>query len=307
MKSLCKAFDDLVIFDKFSYNFARLEKIGIIGKNGSGKTTVLNMLTGALQADSGTIDVGETISFGYYRQDGISFNPGDRVIDVIKEIAEVVDMGNGNRMTASQFLNYFLFPPESQFNFVDKLSGGEKRRLYLCTILMRNPNFLILDEPTNDLDIMTLNVLEDYLRNFQGCAIVVSHDRFFMDKIVDHLFVFEGDGLIKDFPGNYSDYRDWVDAKEKEQRVPEKKEKVVKAKPVKEGIRKLSFNEKRELEQLEKDIALLEEEKRVIETAMNSGDCPAEELVIKSQRHGEIRDLLDDKELRWLELSDQES
>jgi len=307
VKSLCKAFGDLVILDKFSYNFARLEKIGIIGKNGSGKTTVLNMLTGALQPDSGTIDVGETISFGYYRQDGISFNPGDRVIDVIKEIAEVVDMGNGNRMTASQFLNYFLFPPETQFNFVEKLSGGEKRRLYLCTILMRNPNFLILDEPTNDLDIMTLNVLEDYLRNFQGCAIVVSHDRFFMDKIVDHMFVFEGEGLIKDFPGNYSDYRDWVEAKEKEQRTPEKKEKVAKPKPVKEGARKLSFNDKRELTQLEIEIASLEAEKVVIETEMNSGDCSAEELVIKSQRHGEIRDLLDEKEMRWLELSDQES
>ena len=306
VKSLSKAFGDLVILDKFSYNFARLEKIGIIGKNGSGKTTVINMLTGALLPDSGTIDVGETISFGYYRQDGISFNPGDRVIDVIKEIAEVVDMGNGNRMTASQFLNYFLFPPETQFNFVEKLSGGEKRRLYLCTILMRNPNFLILDEPTNDLDIMTLNVLEDYLRNFQGCAIVVSHDRFFMDKIVDHMFVFEGEGIIKDFPGNYSDYRDWVEAKEKEQRVPEKKEKVAKPKPVKDGARKLSFNEKRELTQLETEIASLEAEKKVIETAMNSGDCASEELVIKSQRHGEIRDLLDDKEMRWLELSDQE-
>ena len=306
VKNLSKAFGDLVILDKFSYNFARLEKIGIIGKNGSGKTTVLNMLTGALQPDSGTIDVGETISFGYYRQDGINFKSGDRVIDVIKEIAEVVDMGNGNRMTASQFLNYFLFPPESQYNFVEKLSGGEKRRLYLCTILMRNPNFLILDEPTNDLDIMTLNVLEDYLRNFQGCAIVVSHDRFFMDKIVDHLFVFGGEGQVKDFPGNYSDYRDWVDEKEKEQRLPEKKEKTAKPKAIKEGARKLSFNEKRELEQLEIDISKLEEEKTAIEIAMNSGDCPSEELVIKSQRHGEIRNILDEKEMRWLELSDQE-
>jgi len=306
VKNLSKAFGDLVILDKFSYNFARLEKIGIIGKNGSGKTTVLNMLTGALQPDSGTIDVGETISFGYYRQDGINFKSGDRVIDVIKEIAEVVDMGNGNRMTASQFLNYFLFPPESQYNFVEKLSGGEKRRLYLCTILMRNPNFLILDEPTNDLDIMTLNVLEDYLRNFQGCAIVVSHDRFFMDKIVDHLFVFGGEGQVKDFPGNYSDYRDWVDEKEKEQRLPEKKEKTAKPKAIKEGARKLSFNEKRELEQLEIDISKLEEEKTAIEIAMNSGDCPSEELVIKAQRHGEIRNILDEKEMRWLELSDQE-
>ena len=304
VKSLCKAYDELVILDKFSYNFARLEKIGIIGKNGSGKTTVLNMLTGNLQPDSGTIDVGETISFGYYRQDGINFKPGDRVIDVIKEIAEVVELGNGNRMNASQFLNYFLFPPETQFNYVEKLSGGEKRRLYLCTILMRNPNFLILDEPTNDLDIMTLNVLEDYLRNFQGCAIVVSHDRFFMDKIVDHLFVFEGDGIIKDFPGNYSDYRDWLEDKEKEQRAPEKREKPAKPKPVKEGIRKLNFNEKRELDQLEKDIAQLEEEKQLLEKEMNSGDYSSNDLVQKSKRHGEIRELLDEKELRWLELSD---
>ena len=304
VKSLCKSYDELVILDKFSYNFARLEKIGIIGKNGSGKTTVLNMLTGNVLPDSGTIDVGETISFGYYRQDGINFKSGDRVIDVIKEIAEVVDLGNGNRMNASQFLNYFLFPPDTQFNYVEKLSGGEKRRLYLCTILMRNPNFLILDEPTNDLDIMTLNVLEDYLRNFQGCAIVVSHDRFFMDKIVDHLFVFEGDGIIKDFPGNYSDYRDWLEEKEKEQRLPEKREKPVKPKSEKEGTRKLNFNEKRELDQLEKDIMLLEEEKQLIETEMNSGNHSSDDLVIKSKRHGEIRETLDNKELRWLELSD---
>ncbi len=306
IKNISKAFGELIILDKFSYNFTRLEKIGIIGKNGSGKTTVLNMLTGSMLPDSGTIDIGETISFGYYRQDGISFNAGDKVIDVIKEIAEVVDLGNGNRMTASQFLNYFLFPPDTQYNFVEKLSGGEKRRLYLCTVLMRNPNFLILDEPTNDLDIITLNVLEDYLRNFQGCAIVVSHDRFFMDKIVDHLFVFDGDGQVKDFPGNYSDYREWVDEKEREQRTPDKREKILKPKPVKEGVRKLSFNEKRELEQLEKDIANLEEEKNEIETAMNSGNCSSSELVAKSQRHGEIRELLDDKELRWLELSEME-
>jgi ABC transport system ATP-binding/permease protein len=304
VKNLSKAFDKLVILDKFSYNFARLEKIGIIGKNGSGKSTVLNMLTGALAPDSGTIDVGETISFGYYRQDGINFKSGDRVIDVIKEIAEIIDLGNGNKMSASQFLNYFLFPPETQYNFVEKLSGGEKRRLYLCTVLMKNPNFLILDEPTNDLDIMTLNVLEDYLRNFQGCAIVVSHDRFFMDKIVDHLFVFEGNGEIKDFPGNYSDYRDWLEDQEREQRNPEKREKETKGKSVKEAVRKLGFNEKRELEQLEKDIALLEKEKIAIEHVMNSNDCDPQELVLKSQRYSEVKELLDEKEMRWLELNE---
>ena len=305
VKNLSKSFDKLVILDKFSYNFSRLEKIGIIGKNGTGKSTVLNMFTGALAADSGTIDVGETISFGYYRQDGISFKPGDRVIDVIKEIAEVIDLGNGNKMSASQFLNYFLFPPETQYNFVEKLSGGEKRRLYLCTVLMHNPNFLILDEPTNDLDIMTLNVLEDYLRNFQGCAIVVSHDRFFMDKIVDHLFVFEGDGKIKDFPGNYSDYRDWLEYTEKEARSPEKKEKFIAPIPVKEQAKKLGFKEKRELEQLEKDIQALELEKKGLELDLEQGSCSPEELVSKSVRHGEISELLGEKEMRWLELSEE--
>ena len=306
VKDLSKSYGDLVLLDKFSYKFARMEKIGIIGKNGSGKTTFLNMVTGELQPDSGSIEVGETIGYGYYKQDGMSFNPGDRVIDIIKEIAEVVDLGNGNRMSASQFLNYFLFPPEMQYNMVEKLSGGEKRRLYLCTVLMGNPNFLILDEPTNDLDIMTLNVLEDYLRNFQGCVIVVSHDRFFMDKIVDHMFVFEGEGKIKDFPGNYSDYRDWIGEKIKEQKIPEKKNKLPKAKSSAEGAAKLTYSEKRELELLEKDIAKLEEEKNLIEKFFNSGEGTSEELLVKSHRHGEVRELLDEKEMRWLELSEKE-
>jgi ABC transport system ATP-binding/permease protein len=307
VKNISKAYGEITLIDKFSYKFARFEKIGIIGKNGSGKSTFVNILTGISLPDSGTIEVGETISFGYYRQDGISFNPGDRVIDIIKEIAEVVDLGKGNMMTASQFLNYFLFPPETQYNLVEKLSGGEKRRLYLCTVLMRNPNFLILDEPTNDLDIMTLNVLEDYLRNFKGCVIVVSHDRFFMDKIADHLFVFEGQGRIKDFPGNYSDYRDWIIKTEKEGISAEKTDKVVKTKPIKEYVRKLSFSEKKELEKLENDISVLEEKKIKIETAMNSGKCPPGELVDLSQRHAEIMKLLDTKESRWVELSEIEN
>ncbi len=219
IKNISKSFGELVLLDGFSYRFARFDKTGIVGKNGSGKTTFLNILTGDLKPDKGVIEVGETIRFGYYRQEGIGFQSGDRVIDVVREIAEVVDMGNGKQITASQFLNNFLFAPEMQYNFVEKLSGGEKRRLYLCTILMRNPNFLILDEPTNDLDIITLNVLEEYLRHFKGCVIVVSHDRYFMDKVIDHLFIFEGQGRIKDFPGNYSDYRKWLDDTEKEERM----------------------------------------------------------------------------------------
>ncbi len=306
VKDLSKAFGQLTLLNEFSYKFSRLEKIGIIGKNGSGKSTFLNLLTGELKPDHGTIEVGETISFGYYKQDGINFNPGERVIDIIKEIAEVVDLGNGNRMTASQFLNYFLFPPDTQYNLVEKLSGGEKRRLYLCTVLMQNPNFLILDEPTNDLDILTLNVLEEYLRNFPGCVIVVSHDRYFMDKIVDHLFVFEGEGKIKDFPGNYSDFRDWLGEKIKEQKIPEKKS-TPKQKTSTAEVRKLSFHEKKELEQLEKDIVSLEKEKNLIEDFFNSGQGSSDELVTKSQRHGEIRDLLEEKEMRWLELSEKAS
>jgi ATP-binding cassette subfamily F protein uup len=306
VEDLTKSFGDLKILEDFSYKFARFEKIGIIGKNGSGKSTFLNLLTGELAPNKGSIEVGETISFGYYKQEGIHFNPGDRVIDIIKEIAEVVDLGNGNRMTASQFLNYFLFSPEMQYNLIEKLSGGEKRRLYLCTILIKNPNFLILDEPTNDLDIMTLNVLEEYLRNFPGCTIVVSHDRFFMDKIVDHLFVFEGEGKIKDFPGNYSDYRDWLGEQIKEQRPVEKKS-VPKPKNTPSETRKLSYQEKKELEKLENDIASLEEEKNQLEIFFNSGDGTSDELIIKSRRHGEIRDLLDEKEMRWLELSDRMS
>lgn len=300
---LSKSFGDVTILKDFSYKFARFEKIGIVGKNGSGKSTFLNLLTGVYPADSGKMEVGETVRFGYFRQDGIQFSPDDRVIDIIKEIAEVVEMGDGSKLSASQFLNYFLFPPETQYSYVSKLSGGEKRRLYLCTILMRNPNFLILDEPTNDLDIMTLNVLEDYLKSFTGCTIVVSHDRFFMDKIVDHLFVFEGDGIIKDFPGNYSDYRDWAEERAKADQSVAKTEKPVREKPVQEK-KKLGFKEKKELDELEKTIAQLENEKKILEEEFNSGSLVSEELHKKSIRHGEITTQLEEKEFRWLELGE---
>lgn len=305
LANISKAFGTTVILNDFSYKFARYEKIGIVGKNGSGKSSFLHLLTGISQPDKGNIDVGETINFGYFRQDGIQFSPESRVIDIIKEIAEVVEMGDGSRLSASQFLNYFLFPPETQYSLVAKLSGGEKRRLYLCTILMRNPNFLILDEPTNDLDIMTLNVLEDYLKSFTGCTIVVSHDRFFMDKIVDHLFVFEGDGIIKDFPGNYSDYREWLEEKNKQEQAVVKTEKIVREKPISEK-RKLSFKEKKELEELETQISQLETEKRSLEEELNSGVLSADELVKKSLRHGTLTNELDEKELRWLEISSLE-
>lgn len=306
LDQLSKAFGEVIILKDFSYKFARMEKIGIVGKNGSGKSTFLNLLTGVYPPDSGKIDTGETVQFGYFRQDGIQFSPDDRVIDIIKEIAEIVEMGDGSKLSASQFLNYFLFPPETQYSFVGKLSGGEKRRLYLCTILMRNPNFLILDEPTNDLDIMTLNVLEDYLRSFKGCTIVVSHDRFFMDKIVDHLFVFEGNGIIKDFPGNYSDYRDWSEEIAKSQQTITKTEKPARDKPVAEK-KKLSFKEKKELEELEKEITLLENEKKILEEELNSGLLAAEILHKKSIRYSEISSILEVKEMRWLELGELES
>lgn len=300
---MSKSFGDTTILNDFSYKFARFEKIGIVGKNGSGKSTFLNLLTGFQQPDHGKMEIGETVRFGYFRQDGIQFSPEARVIDIIKDIAEVVEMGDGSKLSASQFLNYFLFPPETQYALVAKLSGGEKRRLYLCTILMQNPNFLILDEPTNDLDIMTLNVLEDYLKSFAGCTIVVSHDRFFMDKIVDHLFVFEGIGVVKDFPGNYSDYRDWAEEKAKTDLVAEKTGKPAREKTA-DVKKKLSFKEKMELEELENQISELEIEKKSLESDLNSGTLAVTELQKKSLRYSEITSILPEKEMRWLELSD---
>ena len=304
IEDLSKSFGDLKILEDFTYKFSRFEKVGIVGENGTGKTTFLNLITGQMQADRGNIEIGETVRVGYYAQSGMNFNEDDKVLDVITEIAEVIELGNGSKMTASQFLGFFLFPPEVQYTNVAKLSGGEKRRLYLCTVLMQNPNFLILDEPTNDLDIMTLNVLEDYLSKFGGCVVIVSHDRYFMDKIVDHLFVFEGQGTVRDFPGNYSIYRDWKDEKEKEAKKAIKSSKPEKVKPEKEKPRKLSFKEKRELEQLEESISTLETEKEELEEAMNSGNLTPDELVEKSKRHGEIVNILDEKEFRWLELSE---
>ena len=311
---ISKAFGDYKILDNFYYNFSRYEKLGIVGKNGTGKSTFLKMLLGEVAPDSGRFDIGETVKFAYYSQSGIQFNDGMKVIDAVRQIAEEVDLGGGRKMTATQFLNHFLFPPEKQHDYIAKLSGGERRRLYLCTVLMRSPNFIILDEPTNDLDIATLNVLEDYLINFKGCVIVVSHDRFFMDKVVDHMLVFQGDCKIKDFPGNYTDYRQWKELKDEEERELaelEKKSNQHKQATTQqpknnntEGKRKLSFNEKREYEQLTKDIESLEKEKAELETALASGSLSNDELVQKSQRFQEVTDLLDEKELRWLELDE---
>lgn len=302
-----KAFDEKVILKDFYYNFQRFEKMGIVGNNGTGKSTFIKMLLGEEQPDSGRFDIGETVRFGYFSQDGMKFNEQQRVIDVISDIAEYIDYGGGQHITAGQLLQHFLFTPEQQYDYVYKLSGGEQRKLYLCTVLMRNPNFLVLDEPTNDLDIQTLEVLEEYLQDYPGCVIIVSHDRFFMDKIVDHLLVFNGEGVIKDFPGNYTQYRDWESLKPKETQNDKKlvdTEKKEKREFVGEQRRKKTYKEKCEFEQLEKDIAKLEQEQKEIEEALCSGTLSIDELTEKSKRLPEIKDALEEKEMRWLELSE---
>ena len=307
LKALSKAFGNKVITKDFFYTFARYEKLGIVGNNGTGKSTFIKMLMGRVAPDSGTIEVGETVKWGYYSQDGLSFNEQMKVIDVVKDIAEVIPVA-GKMLTASQFLQHFLFTPEKQHSYVYKLSGGEKRRLYLCTVLMANPNFLVLDEPTNDLDIETLQVLEEYLCDFKGCVIVVSHDRYFMDKVVDHIFVFGGEGEIKDFPGNYSDWRYWRN-EEKAAAAKETAEKSAKGAAPKqnyrtESKRKLTFKERKEYESLEEEIMALEEEKAEIEQEMSSGTLDNETLVKKSMRIQEVIALIDEKSMRWLELSE---
>ena len=309
IEHLTKRFDDLVILDDFNYVFSRYEKLGIVGNNGTGKSTFIKMLMGQVQPDSGTIDIGETVRFGYYSQDGLQFDEQMKVIDVVRDIAEVIEMGDGSKLTASQFLQHFLFTPETQHSYVYKLSGGERRRLYLCTVLMQNPNFLVLDEPTNDLDIVTLNVLENYLTSFKGCVIVVSHDRYFMDKVVDHILVFEGNGKLKDFPGHYSHYRAWKELQEEEAAAQQKKEapqqpKNSKPERAAEEKKRLSFKEKREFEQLEAELPVLEEEKAKLEGEMSSGTLSTDELLEKSNRISELIDEIDEKTMRWLELSE---
>jgi ATP-binding cassette subfamily F protein uup len=307
MKALSKAFGDKVITKDFFYTFARYEKLGIVGNNGTGKSTFIKMLLGRVAPDNGIIEVGETVKWGYYSQDGLAFNEQMKVIDVVKDIAEVIPVA-GKMLTASQFLQHFLFPPEKQYSYVYKLSGGEKRRLYLCTVLMANPNFLVLDEPTNDLDIETLQVLEEYLCDFKGCVIVVSHDRYFMDKVVDHIFVFNGNGDIKDFPGNYTDWRDWREeekaAAAKAAAAKAAKESVSKQGYRAESKRKLSFKERKEYESLEMEIMELEEEKSAIEQELCSGTLGNDELLAKSMRIQDVIALIDEKTMRWLELSE---
>ena len=314
-KEVCKTFispstgEEKVILHNFNYVFSRYEKLGIIGNNGTGKSTFIKLLLGELQADSGTWDVGSTVRFGYYAQTGLKFDEGKKVIDIVRDIAEVVDLGNGQKMTASQFLQMFLFTPNQQYDFVSKLSGGERQRLHLCTVLMRSPNFLILDEPTNDLDIPTLNVLEDYLRNFQGCLIVVSHDRYFMDRVVDHIFVFHGNGHIQDFPGNYTQYRletkdtsISIETNHKNNNSLEVKGTKIKS----EQKRRLTFKEKKELEELDIRIPQLETEKAELEALLSGGATLPDEIAKASARYQEVQEELDMAEMRWLELSEVE-
>ena len=307
-KYVSKAFDEKVILKDFYYNFQRFEKMGIVGNNGTGKSTFIKMLLGEVAPDSGRFDVGDTVRFGYFSQDGMKFRDDQRVIDVIADIADYIDYGGGKHITATQLLQHFLFTPEQQYDYVYKLSGGERRKLYLCTVLMRNPNFLVLDEPTNDLDIQTLEVLEEYLQDFPGCVIIVSHDRFFMDKIVDHLLVFRGEGEIKDFPGNYTQFREWESLKPKEQADAKNNasdnEKKEKREFVGEQRRKKTYKEKCEFERLEKEIAALEEEQKTIEEALCSGTLSIDELTEKSKRLPLVKDELEEKEMRWLELSE---
>ncbi|MCD8235140.1 MAG: ABC-F family ATP-binding cassette domain-containing protein [Prevotellaceae bacterium] len=307
---VCKSFGEKVILNDFDYVFSRYEKMGIVGNNGTGKSTFIKMLMGVEPYDSGSIDVGETVRFGYYSQEGMCFDDGKKVIDAVREIAEYVETGKGERLTASQFLQHFLFPPETQYNYISKLSGGERRRLYLCTVLMRSPNFLVLDEPTNDLDIVTLQILEEYLKDFRGCLIVVSHDRYFMDKVVDHLLVFRGEGDIRDFPGNYTQYREWkmlADKREAE-KMQEKSKPAepaeVQRRSATERKRRLTFKERKEMEQLEIDIERLEAEKKDIETALCSGSLSVEKITELSKRLPLLNEELDEKSMRWLELSE---
>lgn len=302
-----KAWGEKVILDKFYYNFSRFEKMGIVGNNGTGKSTFIKLLLGVEAPDDGRFDIGETVKFGYFSQDGLKFDEQQKVIDVITDIADYIDLGGGKHLTASQLLQNFLFPPEQQHDYVYKLSGGEKRKLYLCTILMRNPNFLVLDEPTNDLDIQTLEVLEEYLQDFPGCVIIISHDRYFMDKIVDHLLVFNGNGDINDFPGNYTQYRMWQALQPKDAEKSDNTEKREKKSYHGEQKRKLSFKEKRELQQLEADIEALEKEQKQIEEELCSGTLSVEDLTQKSKRLPQLKDELDEKSMRWLELSEIEN
>jgi ATP-binding cassette subfamily F protein uup len=308
INNVSKSFDNKTLIKNFSYKFNRLEKVGLVGRNGTGKTTLLNILTGRMAPDTGSVDKGETIKFGYYKQEGIQFDYEMTVIDAVRKIAENVTVSDGSTLPVTQFMNYFLFPPEKQYTFIKMLSGGEKRRLYLLTVLMQNPNFLILDEPTNDLDILTLNVLEEYLSGFRGCVIVVSHDRYFMDKVVDHIFEYKGDGIIKDFPGNYTQMRNKQEDDEKiiNTSKTEKISPILQTDSEKRKRRQgLTFKEKRELESLENEIMELESERQIIEKEMNSGLLNSDDLYIKSDRLGAILTILDGKEIKWLELSEK--